>query len=32
MSVGINRYKADLRDFDFLLLEQFKLGTLVGQG
>jgi len=31
MSVGINRYKADLRDFDFVLREQFKLDALVGQ-
>jgi alkylation response protein AidB-like acyl-CoA dehydrogenase len=31
MSAGINRYKADLRDFEFVLLEQFKLGSLVGQ-
>ncbi|MFO0659037.1 MAG: acyl-CoA dehydrogenase family protein, partial [Polyangiaceae bacterium] len=27
----INRYKADLRDFSFLLFEQFNLGSLLGQ-
>jgi len=26
----INRYKADLREFNFLLFEQFKLGELLG--
>lgn len=26
----INRYKADLREFSFLLFEQFKLGDLLG--
>lgn len=26
-----NRYKADLREFKFLLFEQFKLGELLGQ-
>ncbi|HVJ88588.1 MAG TPA: acyl-CoA dehydrogenase family protein, partial [Labilithrix sp.] len=26
----INRYKADLRDFAFLLFEQFKLGEILG--
>ena len=28
---AINRYKADLREFYFLLFEQFKLGELLGQ-
>ncbi len=28
---AINRYKADLREFTFLLFEQFKLGELLGQ-
>jgi alkylation response protein AidB-like acyl-CoA dehydrogenase len=28
---AINRYKADLREFSFLLFEQFKLGELLGQ-
>ncbi len=27
----INRYKADLREFQFLLFEQFKLGDLLGK-
>jgi alkylation response protein AidB-like acyl-CoA dehydrogenase len=27
----INRYKADLREFHFLLFEQFKLGELLGK-
>jgi alkylation response protein AidB-like acyl-CoA dehydrogenase len=27
----INRYKADLREFNFLLFEQFKLGELLGK-
>jgi len=27
----INRYKADLREFNFLLFEQFKYGELLGQ-
>ena len=27
----INRYKADLREFMFLLFEQFKLGELLGK-
>ena len=26
-----NRYKADLREFKFLLFEQFKLGDLLGK-
>src|ERR1700709_454677 len=29
MSQPINRYKADLRDFQFLLFEQFKLDELL---
>jgi alkylation response protein AidB-like acyl-CoA dehydrogenase len=29
---GINRYKADLRELNFLLFEQFKLGELLGPG
>jgi alkylation response protein AidB-like acyl-CoA dehydrogenase len=29
---AINRYKADLREMNFLLLEQFKLGELLGKG
>ncbi len=28
---AINRYKADLRDFQFLLFEQFKIGELLGK-
>ncbi len=28
---AINRYKADLREFQFLLFEQFKLGDLLGK-
>ncbi|MEO0322872.1 MAG: acyl-CoA dehydrogenase [Myxococcota bacterium] len=32
MSQPINRYKADLRDFNFLLFEQFGLGELLGEG
>jgi alkylation response protein AidB-like acyl-CoA dehydrogenase len=28
----INRYKADLREFAFLLFEQFKIGDSLGQG
>ncbi|MBX5481981.1 MAG: acyl-CoA dehydrogenase [Myxococcaceae bacterium] len=31
MSAGINRYKTDLRDMQFTLFEQFKLGELLGQ-
>ena len=27
----INRYKADLREWHFLLFEQFKLGELLGK-
>ena len=29
--VAINRYKADLRELQFLLFEQFKLGELLGK-
>ncbi len=29
---GINRYKADLREINFLLFEQFKLQALLGAG
>src|ERR1700761_8127136 len=29
---AINRYKADLREFFFILFEQFKLGELLGKG
>ncbi|AKV04246.1 hypothetical protein AKJ09_10909 [Labilithrix luteola] len=29
---AINRYKADLREFNFLLFEQFKLADILGQG
>jgi alkylation response protein AidB-like acyl-CoA dehydrogenase len=32
MSQPINRYKADLRDFRFVLFEQFKLDELLGKG
>jgi alkylation response protein AidB-like acyl-CoA dehydrogenase len=28
---AINRYKADLRDFQFLLFEQFKIGEILGK-
>ncbi|MCA9599935.1 MAG: acyl-CoA dehydrogenase [Myxococcales bacterium] len=31
MSQPQNRYKADLRDFHFVLFEQFQLGELLGQ-
>ena len=31
MSQPINRYKADLRDFQFLLFEHFKLDELLQQ-
>ncbi len=30
MSAGINRYKTDLRDMNFVLFEQFRFGELVG--
>lgn len=29
---AINRYKADLREYQFLLFEQFKLGEVLGKG
>jgi alkylation response protein AidB-like acyl-CoA dehydrogenase len=29
---AINRYKADLREFNFLLFEQFKLDEILGKG
>ena len=29
---AINRYKADLREFTFLLFEQFSIDELLGQG
>src|SRR5882672_12380989 len=28
---AINRYKADLREFQFLLFEQFRIGELLGK-
>jgi 3-(methylthio)propanoyl-CoA dehydrogenase len=31
MANGINRYKTDLRDMEFTLLEQFRFGELVGK-
>ncbi len=31
MSTGINRYKADLRDFRFLMFEQFGVSELLGK-
>jgi len=31
MTAGLNWYKADLRELSFVLLEQFKLGELVGK-
>src|SRR5262245_8541680 len=31
MSQPLNHYKADLRDFKFLLFEQFKLQDLIGK-
>ena len=31
MAQAINRYKADLREIQFLLFEQFKLGELLGK-
>ncbi|MGA9523364.1 MAG: acyl-CoA dehydrogenase [Myxococcaceae bacterium] len=30
MAAGINRYKTDLRDMNFVLFEQFRFGELVG--
>ncbi len=32
MSQAINRYRADLRELRFVLLEQFELGKLMGHG
>ncbi len=32
MTVGINRYKADMRELFFVLFEQFKLGEILGKG
>ncbi|MFO0692179.1 MAG: acyl-CoA dehydrogenase [Polyangiales bacterium] len=32
MSTGINRYKADVRDFKFLLFEQFGIAEQLGKG
>jgi len=32
MATSSNRYRADLRDFRFVLFEQFKLGALLGSG
>ncbi|MFL5318626.1 MAG: acyl-CoA dehydrogenase family protein, partial [Myxococcaceae bacterium] len=32
MSVGINRYKADLREMQFVMLEQFPFDSVAGQG
>lgn len=32
MSQGINRYRADLRELRFVLLEQFQLGRQLGHG
>ena len=29
---AINRYKADLREMNFLMFEQFKLGEILGKG
>ncbi len=31
MAQGVNRYKADLRDFNFVLFEQFKVGEVLGK-
>ncbi len=31
MTAGVNRYKADLRDVEFVLFEQFGLGELLGK-
>jgi alkylation response protein AidB-like acyl-CoA dehydrogenase len=31
MANGVNRYKTDLRDMQFTLLEQFRLGELLGR-
>ena len=32
MSQAINRYKCDLRDYQFLLFEQFQLQEILGKG
>ncbi|MFZ5445624.1 MAG: acyl-CoA dehydrogenase [Myxococcota bacterium] len=32
MSVGINRYKADLREFQFVLFEQYDFNAVAGKG
>jgi alkylation response protein AidB-like acyl-CoA dehydrogenase len=32
MSAGINRYQTDLRELNFVLLEQFGYGQIAGQG
>ncbi len=32
MAAAINRYKADLRDFNFVLFEQFGFNEILGQG
>ena len=32
MAQGINRYKADLREFQFLLFEQFPFSSVLGKG
>ncbi len=32
MSAGINRYQVDLRELNFVLLEQFGFGKIAGQG
>lgn len=32
MSTGQNRYRVDLRDLRFVLIEQFRLGELLGHG
>ncbi|HYV44819.1 MAG TPA: acyl-CoA dehydrogenase [Myxococcaceae bacterium] len=32
MSAGINRYRADLRELEFVLAEQFKFGEIAGRG
>ena len=31
MAAGLNWYKADLRELSFVLLEQFRLGELLGK-
>ena len=32
MSVGINRYKANLRELSFVLFEQYDFKSFAGQG